>query len=199
MSNLAKVSRQVLKAMSNPRLAAVDKEADRQRVNSYIADVLKDAHVLYAKLARLHGDFGGTELKELEKVSEVVLSIGGKLASFSKAFNEGKAKMNEPDVYGEGSSSGGGDFPSSFGGGDSDPFATEAPAAPSPSSSEDSGLDFGDAAGGDEESGGGGSDPIDIEFDFEDDDEGGEPEGGKSEAKSEEKKPAKKPAKKSED
>ena len=192
MSNLAKVSRQVLLAMSNPRLAAVDKEADRQRVNSYIADVLKDAHVLYAKLARLHGDFGGTELKELEKVSEVVLSIGGKLASFSKAFNEGKAKMNEPDVYGEGSSSGGGaDFSSSFGG-ESDPFSSDTSPSQSAPSGQDSGLDLSDSSSGSEGAEEGG--PIDIEFDFEDDDEGKEEkEDEKEEA------PAKKPAKKEKD
>lgn len=87
------------------RKAASDKNADWQRVNSYIADILKDAHVLYAKLARVQGDFSGQELDNLEKISEDVLSIGGKLSAFSKAFYEGKANMSEDETFGDADSS----------------------------------------------------------------------------------------------
>ena len=72
------------------RLAASDREAEWQRVHSYIADVLKDTHVLYAKLARLEGDFAGEELSRLERISEAVLTLGNELSEFSKAFYEGK-------------------------------------------------------------------------------------------------------------
>ena len=85
----------------NSRLAVSDADSEWQRVNTYIADVLKDAHVLYAKLARLQGDFGGEELKNLERISESVLGIGGKLSSFSKAFYEGKVKMSDTETFGE--------------------------------------------------------------------------------------------------
>jgi hypothetical protein len=85
------------------RVAAVDKDAEWQRVNSYVADVLKDSHVLYAKLARLQGDFVGEELDRLMSVSEAVLAIGEELSKFSKAFYEGKLQMaeNHPQ-YGNG-------------------------------------------------------------------------------------------------
>ncbi len=83
------------------RTAGTDRDAEWQRVNSYIADVLKDSHVLYAKLARLQGDFGGTELDNLEKISEYVLEIGGKLSAFSKAFYEGRADISADDQFGE--------------------------------------------------------------------------------------------------
>ena len=76
----------------------MDRDAEWQRVNSYIADVLKDTHVLYAKLARLQGDFIGRELDELEKISESVLSLGEELSQFSKAFYEGKLSMAEGDL-----------------------------------------------------------------------------------------------------
>lgn len=75
------------------RVAAQDRDAEWQRVNSYVADVLKDSHVLYAKLARLQGDFAGEELARLSKVSEAVLAIGDDLSQFSKAFYEGKYDM----------------------------------------------------------------------------------------------------------
>jgi hypothetical protein len=82
--------------------AAVDREAEWQRVHSYIADVLKDTHVLYAKLARLEGDFAGEELSRLERISEAVLTLGNELSAFSKAFYEGKYSMAESDfTYGE--------------------------------------------------------------------------------------------------
>ena len=82
--------------------AVSDRNAEWQRVHSYIADVLKDTHVLYAKLARLEGDFGGEELSRLEKISEAVLTLGNGLSAFSKAFYEGKYDMAESDLaYGE--------------------------------------------------------------------------------------------------
>jgi hypothetical protein len=87
---------------------AVDKDAEWQRVNSYIADVLKDSTVLYAKLARLQGDFVGEELDRLMKVSEAVLTIGEELSAFSKAFYGGKFEMADSELaYGSESGSGG--------------------------------------------------------------------------------------------
>lgn len=83
------------------RLAAVDRDAEWQRVNTYIADCLKDGHVLYSKLARLQSDFGGAELTNLEKISEGVLDIGRQLSDFSRGFFEGRSSMTLPDVYGE--------------------------------------------------------------------------------------------------
>jgi len=81
--------------------AAVDRDAEWQRVHSYVADVLKDIHVLYAKLARLEGDFAGEELTRLERVSEAVLALGNELSGFSKAFYEGKYDMADNDfAYG---------------------------------------------------------------------------------------------------
>lgn len=75
-------------------------DAEWQRVNSYIADVLKDTHVLYAKLARLQGDFIGGELSELEKISSDVLDLGEKLSLFMKAFHEGDANMMKEKSFG---------------------------------------------------------------------------------------------------
>ena len=100
MNAFNRVALQIFQHM-NPRISASDKDAEWQRVNSYIADILKDAHVLYAKLARVQGDFAGSELEDLEKISEDVLNIGGKLSAFSKAFYEGKVNMNESEAYGE--------------------------------------------------------------------------------------------------
>jgi hypothetical protein len=103
VSRFASVALQVSKDLRDRRLypvkiATVDRDAEWQRVNSYIADVLKDTHVLYAKLARLQGDFIGRELDELEKISESVLSLGEELSQFSKAFYEGKLSMAEGDM-----------------------------------------------------------------------------------------------------
>ncbi len=75
-------------------------DADWQRVNSYIADVLKDAHVLYSKLARLQGDFIGGELDHLEKISSKVLDLGEQLSTFMKAFHEGDASMMKEKQFG---------------------------------------------------------------------------------------------------
>lgn len=119
MSYINEVATQISKSLES-RVAAVDRDVEWQRVNSLIADVLKDAHVLYAKLARLQGDFAGKELDDLEKISEGVLGIGGKLSTFSKAFYEGKAVMMQSDLYGS-------DSGPMFGG-------STAPVEPSPSS-----------------------------------------------------------------
>jgi hypothetical protein len=82
------------------KFAAESRDSEWQRVNSYIADVLKDAHVLYSKLARLQGDFTGTELDNLEKISNRVLEIGGELSSFMKEFHEGEAVMSSEVIFG---------------------------------------------------------------------------------------------------
>ncbi len=88
---IKKAADQVLK---NFKVASnSDRDSEWQRVNSYVADVLKDSHVLYAKLARLQSDFVGEELDRLMKISESVLSIGTELSAFSKAFYEGKLTM----------------------------------------------------------------------------------------------------------
>jgi hypothetical protein len=115
-SHFASVAKSVQDAVtSRIKTSSTDRDADWQRVNSYIADVLKDAHVLYAKLARLQGDFAGAELDGLEKISEDVLDIGGKLSSFSRAFYQGKASMSETESFGEEETFGG--SPSSEDGG----------------------------------------------------------------------------------
>ena len=101
MSNFVKVSSDVSKALRN-HFSAEDRNAEWQRVNSYVADVLKDIHVLYAKLARLQGDFGGEEFARLSKVSEATLAIGDELSKFSKAFYLGKYEMIQNEfTYGQ--------------------------------------------------------------------------------------------------
>jgi len=104
---VARVAAEVEQIISQ-RLAAVDRDAEWQRVHSYIADVLKDTHVLYAKLARLEGDFAGEELTRLERISEAVLTLGSELSGFSRAFYEGKYQMAQAEVYGEQGGGGGG-------------------------------------------------------------------------------------------
>lgn len=84
------------------KIAATNKDQEWQRVHSYIADVLKDTHVLYAKLARLEGDFTGVEREQLEGISEKVLGLGEELSAFSKEFYQGKFSMQEKGFsYGE--------------------------------------------------------------------------------------------------
>jgi hypothetical protein len=90
---------------------ATDEDAEWQRVNSYIADVLKDCYVLFAKLARLRGDFAGSELAKLDDISSGVRDMGQSLAGFSKAFNEGEYSMNKKTQFGEGGEV---DVPSNF-------------------------------------------------------------------------------------
>src|SRR5580704_11218146 len=109
MSKLSQVATEVAKSLQKPvrktrlsivssevsdtirhRFSASNKEQEWQRVHSAIADILKDQHVGYAKLARLEGDFAGEELTKLERISEAVLAIGNELSKFAKAFYEGK-------------------------------------------------------------------------------------------------------------
>jgi hypothetical protein len=105
-SRVAADVRSFMESRRNSVAASSDKDAEWQRVHSYIADVLKDAHVLYAKLARLEGDFAGEEATNLERISEAVLTIGEELSHFSKAFYEGKYDMRESTfTYGEESES----------------------------------------------------------------------------------------------
>lgn len=104
-ARLAALAAEVSQTLRN-HTAKVDRDAEWQRVHSYIADVLKDTHVLYAKLARLEGDFVGEELTRLERISEAVLTLGNELSAFSKAFYEGKYDMAQNDFSygGEGGS-----------------------------------------------------------------------------------------------
>ncbi len=106
-ARLALLAAEVSQTLRN-HTAKVDRDAEWQRVHSYIADVLKDTHVLYAKLARLEGDFVGEELTRLERISEAVLTLGNELSAFSKAFYEGKYDMAQNEfAYGEGGGGGG--------------------------------------------------------------------------------------------
>jgi len=99
MSTFRKVAVSVLETLKSERIGhivtATDRDAEWQRVNSYVADILKDIHVLYAKLARIQADFTGDELGELEKVSEAILSLGEQISAFSKNFYEGRLDMIE--------------------------------------------------------------------------------------------------------
>lgn len=102
MSQFAHVAAQVQAAVQSRLGAAVDMDAERQRVNSYIADVLKDSHVLYAKLARLQGDFKGQEAEDLFAIGQKVLNLGDELSRFAKAFREGEAQMADTSfAYGD--------------------------------------------------------------------------------------------------
>jgi hypothetical protein len=193
MSRFASVAEDVAKQVKL-HLSAADRDADWQRVNSYVADILKDAHVLYAKLARLQGDFAGGELDELEKISEGVLAIGGKLARFSKAFYEGSAELQEKGVYGEekktfgGSPSGGASGPAvdefDFSSLEDKP-AAPTPAVPAPAPAAPPALEFDFGKSSDEAASGESAPEIDLDFDFTDlggSDEG--ESGGSEEEKS---------------
>lgn len=101
MSLLASAARMVVEG-SLPRKASrtaadVDMSAEWQRVNSYVADTLKDSHVLYAKLARLQSDFAGEELDRLLQISEAVLTLGEELSGFAKDFYNGRLQMVDSD------------------------------------------------------------------------------------------------------
>lgn len=141
MSHFAQVAAQVQTAIQSRLGAAVDMDAEKQRVNSYIADVLKDSHVLYAKLARLQGDFKGKEAEDLFALNEKVLSLGDELSRFAKAFREGEAKMAE----------------TSFSYGDEGGAPEPSPAPPAPEEGggeeEEGGVPFGESPeeGGEEE------------------------------------------------
>jgi len=88
-------------ARQTVRSAATDRDAEWQRVNSYIADILKDAHVLYSKIARLQGDFVGNERDKLENVGEQVLDLGGEISKFMRGFHAGKNDMLSSKTFGE--------------------------------------------------------------------------------------------------
>lgn len=137
MSHFSQVAAQVQTAIQSRLGAAVDMDAEKQRVNSYIADVLKDSHVLYAKLARLQGDFKGTEAEDLFEIAQKVLNIGDDLSRFAKDFREGEAKMAE----------------SSFSYGDEGGAPEPAPAPAPEEGGEEEGVPFGEAPaeGGEEE------------------------------------------------
>jgi hypothetical protein len=74
------------------------RDPDFQRVYTYVADVLKDSHVLFAKLARLQGDFKGRELQDLISIAEGVLDIGDRLSVFSRALDEGSYSISESEI-----------------------------------------------------------------------------------------------------
>jgi hypothetical protein len=97
MSIFSNAAAEAHKNLSIERTASVDKDAEWHRVNSLIADILKDAHMMYAKLARLQGDFIGEELTKVEEISESILTIGEQLSHFSRAFYEGKFSMAETE------------------------------------------------------------------------------------------------------
>lgn len=99
-SDAGKTFRRVALEVSQQAQQAPERDSEWQRVNSYIADVLKDAHVLYSKLARLQGDFIGAELTELESISSKVLDLGEELSKFMKAFHEGEASMMKEKQFG---------------------------------------------------------------------------------------------------
>jgi len=102
MSHFSQVAAQVHTAVQSRLGAAVDMDAEKQRVNSYIADVLKDSHVLYAKLARLQGDFKGMEAQDLMEISQKVLALGDELSKFAKAFRDGEVNMADTSfAYGD--------------------------------------------------------------------------------------------------
>lgn len=164
MNSFKKVARSVFNSFQ-ARVAAEDKDEEWQRVNSAIADVLRDAHVLYAKLARLQNDFKGDELQGLQTIGENVLTIGGKLSEFSKAFYEGKLAMSDAEKAM-------GPMP--------DPFGTTDDMAPAPSDMDMPAME--PAEGGDKE----------AEFDYsqfssdESEEPGGDTEGEGAEDKDDE-------------
>lgn len=164
------------------RTAAADKDAEWQRVNSYIADILKDCYVLFAKLARVRGDFTGSELGKLDGISGKVRDLGQELAGFSKAFAEGEYSMDKKKQFGDQAGQGGQggmdfEMPSDF-----EPTAEDFDFSPE-------GGEGGE--GGESDEGGQGGGEIDFEMPAEDEDEGegggkGEGKGGKEESGDEE-------------
>jgi len=142
MNSFKKIARSVYNSFQ-ARVSAEDKDEEWQRVNSAIADVLRDAHVLYAKLARLQNDFKGDELQGLQTIGENVLTIGGKLSEFSKAFYEGKLAMSDAEKAM-------GPMP--------DPFGTTDDMAPAPSDMEMPSMEPTEGGEGDE--------GDEVEFDY---------------------------------
>lgn len=81
--------------------ASIDeRDTEWYRVNSYIADILKDLAMVYSKIARLQQDFTGKENDDLSKIAEKILSLGGEMGEFMKAFHEGKSSMVQEQVFG---------------------------------------------------------------------------------------------------
>lgn len=98
-SRLASVSNEVhLSLGGNPIIAGAERDAEWQRVNSAIADVLKDSSVLFSKLARLQGDFTGRERDELEDIGNEVRGVTDKLSKFSSEFYAGELEMRTSDT-----------------------------------------------------------------------------------------------------
>lgn len=107
-----------------------ERDPEWQRVNSSIADVLKDTGVLFSKLARLQGDFAGIERAKLEEIGNKVRDLTDELSKFSSDFYNGELNMRTSETpfnYG-GPAQGGGNQ----GGGGAPPPAppTPAPAPP---------------------------------------------------------------------
>lgn len=76
------------------------RDTEWYRVNSYIADILKDLAMTYSKIARLQQDFTGKENDDLSKIAEKILSLGGEMGEFMKAFHEGESSMVQEQVFG---------------------------------------------------------------------------------------------------
>lgn len=91
----SRAAQNIFRVSANP-----EKDPDWQRVHSYIADTIKDSYVLYAKLARLRGDFGGSELEELDAVSATVRDVGSALSAFSENFVAGDYSMAKKEPFG---------------------------------------------------------------------------------------------------
>lgn len=97
-----KVSSFARKAM-NIRLALNEgtpneRDPEWQRVNSGIADVLKDTGVLFSKLARLQGDFAGSERSKLEDIGNKVRGLTDELSKFSNDFYNGDLNMKTSET-----------------------------------------------------------------------------------------------------
>jgi hypothetical protein len=99
VSRLATASNEVLQALGvKTAKSDVERNSEWQRVNSSIADVLKDSSVLFSKLARLQGDFTGPERDELEDIGNDVRSISDRLSKFSSEFYAGELNMRTPET-----------------------------------------------------------------------------------------------------
>lgn len=174
------------------KVAVNDRDAEWQRVYSYIADSLKDVHVLYSKLARLQGDFGGDELLNLNGIAEEVLTLGEKMSKFSRDFSKGDLRMIETPTF-DGGQGGGGQAPQGAQGGQAPaPQGGGAPPPPPPPQGDDSGEEKVPVAVEGEEG------PEDWSSDAED--LGGEDWGTEEESEPEEEpEPEKKPKKSKKD
>lgn len=98
-SRFAAVSGEICKALGG-RVAknGGERDAEWQRVNSAIADVLKDSGVLFSKLARLQGDFAGPERDELEEIGNEVRGVTDQLSKFSSEFYAGELQMRTSET-----------------------------------------------------------------------------------------------------